>query len=547
MGIPGLFSYLKKNCAEAITNAHNVKKPVETLAIDMNGLYHEACQKVYNYGNYKKFESVLHKEQVVSETTMRNRAFREVGKIMDNLVFIVKPTKRVLLMVDGIAGVSKQNQQRQRRYRSAHDKDKKFDTNCISPGTIWMDYLSKYIDQFLRQKITYDSKWMNLEVVFSNDKVAGEGEQKILKYAREHPDNSYTIYGLDADIIMLALLTQNFLTKNGKSPEFYILRDDPYMGLINFDIYSLREYILTQLIWSLEDTCDNNSIISDFVFLCFLLGNDFVPHSPSIDLVNGGVEMLFSCYKQACINNDSHLLKNINSREQCFNTNVLSDILYNISVHEQTMLKTNMFGKIVDPMFNKYVKEDTFDYDGYTAEYYKTKFTVSEEQVCLDYIRGMEWIMRYYNDEIPSWDWFYPHSYAPFANELYTNLRKYEFIPFKKGKPYTPFHQLLSVMPPQSKALLPTELHFIIEKFPTEITIDLAGKKFDWQGIVLIPRCKEYDDLGKIYSPELIKDETDRRRNNFGSVFSYKYSNELQYNHKTYYGEFISKTGVKKM
>ena len=117
-------------------------------------------------------------------------------------------------------------QQRQRRFRSALEKDeeefKKFDSNSLTPGTLFMDRLTKYIDWYIRHKMTTELKWQKIEVVFSDEKVAGEGEHKLLNYIRKHgnKNDTYCIHGLDADLIMLALGTH--------LPNFWILRDDLY-------------------------------------------------------------------------------------------------------------------------------------------------------------------------------------------------------------------------------------------------------------------------------------------------------------------------------
>ena len=57
-----------------------------------------------------------------------------------------------------------------------------FDSNSITPGTVFMDHLTKYIDWYIRKKISSNVKWRNLEVIFSNEKVPGEGEHKVLNF-----------------------------------------------------------------------------------------------------------------------------------------------------------------------------------------------------------------------------------------------------------------------------------------------------------------------------------------------------------------------------
>ena len=545
MGIPGLFAWIRTKCPHLVKISHPNKNNISNLCLDMNGVFHEACQKVYQYGNHSVQKSKVHKKvpcdiSAMSQSQIRKKVFYEIGNIINNLMYHVKPTKRVLIMIDGPAGVAKQSQQRQRRYRSVHDTERKFDTNCISPGTEWMDFLSKYLDHFIRSQITSNRLWEGVEVIFSNEKVAGEGEHKLIKFIRNHglQTESYMLYGLDADLIMLTLSTQNILSEGNSMnpPKFYILREDQYtQKLITIDILALRNYFIEELTWGLE--CNRNDLINDFVFLCFFLGNDFLPHSPTIDLIEGGIEILFDSYQMACEKNNQHLIV-----RGVFSPKVLKDIVYNISMSEKIVLEDSIKrgDKYADPLLQKYISYDEYknailDYDGYRNEYYNTKFVgVSRESVCHEYFRGMEWVYKYYTTGIPSWTWCYPYFYSPFATEMVSALDTYEHSSFSLGKPMNPLLQLVSILPPQSKYLIPEEFHSIVENFPSEVVIDLAGKKFDWQGIVLVAPLPNFIDKFEVAFENLKMNV--KRRGFFGSEYIYKRSNTLNYEHKTYYG-----------
>jgi 5'-3' exonuclease len=232
MGIKHFFTWFKTNFSDQIEklpkdiNVQDLDVVIDNLMIDMNGIIHNSAQKIYEYGSFKRNNRLLGKNKTYVNFKQKNiKLYEDVCNSVDIILNVVKPTKRLVICIDGPAPISKQNQQRQRRYRSAMESLNSscpFDSNSITPGTQFMDNLSKYMDFYIKKKINEDSYWKNIEVIFSNEKAPGEGEHKIVNYMRYYGDENetYCINGLDADLIMLALGTH--------LPKFYILREDMY-------------------------------------------------------------------------------------------------------------------------------------------------------------------------------------------------------------------------------------------------------------------------------------------------------------------------------
>lgn len=61
-----------------------------------------------------------------------------------------------------------------------------------------------------------------------------------------------------------------------------------------------------------------------------------------------------------------------------------------------------------------------------------------EQAIC--YITALQWILDYYYRGVQSWDWYYPHHYAPFISDL-KDFQDHE-IKFNLGKPFLPFQQV---------------------------------------------------------------------------------------------------------
>jgi 5'-3' exoribonuclease 2 len=209
---------------------------VHNLYLDMNGIIHPCCHP-------------LDRPQPTSETEM----FGLIFEYMDRVIGIVKPSKILYLAIDGVAPRAKMNQQRSRRFRTALDAQEKaerttsiknkwaaegikftdrptegagqtFDSNVITPGTEFMANLSKALQLCIVERLHNSERWQNLQVIFSDASVPGEGEHKILDFIRSQraqknydPNTSHCIHGADADLIMLGLSTHE--------AHFYILRE----------------------------------------------------------------------------------------------------------------------------------------------------------------------------------------------------------------------------------------------------------------------------------------------------------------------------------
>jgi len=125
------------------------------------------------------------------------------------------------------------------------------------------------------------------------------------------------------------------------------------------------------------------------------------------------------------------------------------------------------------------------------------------------YLEGLQWVLYYYYKGCAHWRWYYPYHYSPMVSDLGCNIVK-EFLGNKTvihdfetdfncpadGSPYTPFQQLLCIMPLKSIKLLPDCYETIargdlVEFFPEDFGIDLNGKTVAWEALVLIPFADE--------------------------------------------------------
>lgn len=162
--------------------------------------------------------------------------------------------------------------------------------------------------------------------------------------------------------------------------------------------------------------------------------------------------------------------------------------------------------------------------EGYADRYYEQKFKVDPRDiefrrgVARAYVQGLAWVLLYYFQGCPSWDWYYPYHYAPFAAD-FKDLKDIK-ISFERGRTFRPFEQLMGVLPAASRHAIPEIFHplmtdedsEIIDFYPEDFPIDLNGKKFAWQGVALLPFIDSQrllDAMEKLY-PLLPADQSAR-------------------------------------
>lgn len=178
-----------------------------------------------------------------------------------------------------------------------------------------MAKLSQQLRYFVNKKVSEDTDWQGCEVILSGHEVPGEGEHKIMEYIRNakaqpgyHPNMRHCLYGLDADLIMLGLLSHD--------PHFCLLREEVTFGRAsktkskelehqNFYLMHLcivREYLelefqeLKESSMSFPVNLEN--IIDDFILMSFFVGNDFLPNLPGLHINEGALANMFKTYKR---------------------------------------------------------------------------------------------------------------------------------------------------------------------------------------------------------------------------------------------------------
>jgi len=560
MGIPAYFRHLITNYNDIVFRLQDSKyhfDNIDRLFFDLNCAIHPCAKKIIDNYTFSEHIRQSYEKKIINET------IQYIVKIIN----ITKPKELVYIAIDGVAPRAKMEQQRTRRFKSIKEKsiirnikktyDKHFndsdvwDTNAITPGTIFMQKLSDELKHF----IMYDKLFKDLKVIFSDSNHPGEGEHKIMNYMKNNSNYIDVIYGLDADLIMLAMIPDNNIYLLRESLHFGKSLDIDDVDFLFLDIKKLENYLLQEFEQLIEGPYDNYSfrraLIDDYIFLCFLLGNDFIPHSPSLSIKNNGVNTLLKIYKKVYDRYGKNL---VNRNTLRINHKMLSSIFRELFNIEEDMLikkskklskfranfnkcetlldrKLEEFNKY--PLFHKDMERKLqLGKDNWIERYYREIFLIDRENykiACKNFIESLVWTFKYYFSDCPSWEWYYKYRHAPpfedLCKYLEDDLLDINNIRFKKSKPYTPFRQLFTVLPQASANLMPKSYsHLMLNGdiniasfFPIDFKVDTLFNIFYWQCLPILPIIDNELIFKTIKKCILTKEE--KHRNKYADVF----------------------------
>jgi 5'-3' exonuclease len=524
MGIPSYFVYIVKNHRSILKKYNKSLINVDNLYLDSNSLIYEAINSI-KFTNKNNFE-----KDVLESICIKIKTFIE----------IIEPKKKVFIAFDGVAPVAKLSQQKNRRYKSWFQqeifksinpeiKEKEWNPAAITPGTAFMEKLNNKISEY------FSIKKDNLEYIISASNDVGEGEHKIYQYIRKnkeyHKNTSTVIYGLDADLIMLTLNHLEY------SENLYLFRETPFFikniddtleenSYYLLDIPEFGNKLVCEMIdrENIENINYNKkiNIINDYVFICFLLGNDFMPHFPSLNIRTNGIDILLNIYNK--VNNN---LNNFITTKKGINWGKVREIVEILSKNEEMLIKEEykIRKKMELKKNNKQSKEDEFintpiyvrktenyinPYEsGWQYRYYKSLFDIEidkerKKQICINYLSILEWNYYYYNSECIDWRFKYNYNYPPLFQDLieYIPFLNTRFVENKLQDPIDNKVQLAYVLPRDSLNLIPNIntnnlLTNLNEYYKLDYDFEWAFCRYFWECHVKAPELK-LDILEKI-------------------------------------------------
>lgn len=492
MGIPSYFSYIVKNHPNVIRKYLKGVLTVDNLYLDCNSIIYDAYNKM-------EFDKLTESVAV--------SIIRQVISKIDEYISIIEPKETVIIAFDGVAPVAKLEQQRSRRYKSGYQNeltksifnkkaDDPWNTTAITPGTKFMAELNEMVSNHFNPT-TYST----FKVIVSGSNQPGEGEHKLFDYIRsnsyKHATQTTVIYGLDADLIMLSI---NHLPI---CSQMYLFRETPHFiqsidrSLEPNENYFLDIPVLTKAIVQYMNNerelseAQQMNCVYDYIFLCFFLGNDFLPHFPALNIRTGGVDKMMNAYK-ATIGETN---ENLTNGKTIYWSNVRKVVEFLKNLEEQYIITEHksrnhkerylLPDSTPEEKFKKFEAVPTYEREMekyinpfkpyWQSRYYRGLFGIktdsNDEQkrdIAINYLQGLEWTMKYYTSGCPDWRWRYKYNYPPLLQDLlpYIPIFETEFVPFKAANPVTEIVQLCYVLPRTSLQLLPPKLYFeLIQRY----------------------------------------------------------------------------------
>ena len=481
MGVPCYFSKLIKNY-QGILKKYDSKLKIDNFYLDSNSIIYDIINSLDDLNIDNIIDNVIYK--------------------LEEYINTINPTKRIMIAFDGVAPCAKLHQQRERRYKSyvANElfESKKWNTCNITPGTDFMRILMDRIYNHFYE--LYPGK----EVIVSTSNKCGEGEHKIFSKIREKYNKGTTmVYGIDSDLIMLCLSNLKYCEK------LVLFRETPFfIKNINKNLEANELYYINiiELRNTIDKTLNKKNSELEYIFIMFFLGNDFLPHFPSLNIRTSGMDILINAYKY-CNDNYSNFTLIEDNEIHYVNLNIFLNYL---SEQERTNIIDEVDRKARTIKYNSTDKDKLMEIKylnipsefknveqcinpkmkNWEDRYYWLLLNIDEEtfykkKLCHSYYKTLYWTFKYYTQDCIDWSWTYDYPYPPLLKDLIDKKYTITLNDFpKETKAITQEEQLYYVVPPDSLELL--EKKYIkkkqIELKNTIIQYNWAFCRYMWEG-----------------------------------------------------------------
>ena len=357
------------------------------------------------------------------------------------------------------------------------------------------------------------------------------------------------IYGLDADLIMLCMSHLHI------SRGIYLYRETPeFVKSINVTLDEKERYYMDipefadAVMENLRpihpsDKVDRrgagNQGSPDYIFMCFMLGNDFMPHFPALNIRTTGIATLMEAYRTVFKSGETIIQLTPTETEMATPSWTIhwpnyKRFVAHLAAQELTLIRKEhttrdrqarhmrdtdkkddvMHDVLMLPMTQRDVERQINPFEpGWERRYYALLCDFHNDSndqsiaaLCQNYLEGMEWTFRYYTSGCVDWKWTYANHYPPLLSDLANHIpsedNAFSFLRLKPKEPIRDLVQLCYVLPRASHALLPpaAERALMQSKCRSKYTDD-GSPNFKWAYCKYFWEC--HTDLPELDLEEL--------------------------------------------
>ena len=532
MGIPSFYRHLCRRHGHLIRDG--VVQKVAWLCLDFNCAMYDVLRSQPPFRATQKEE-------------WEARFCRDIAAYMRKVIELADPTVGVIVSCDGAVCAAKRRQQRLRRFKgpwsaaqearilsaaqearvlsaaqearvlSAAAKEavptEKWDQNALTPGTVFMEKLGAILTEAGREV----SAVRGITVRVSTTAEPGEGEHKLLAEMRRLSQNPATkpascaIYGLDADLILLAML---LVAETGC--EVSLIREAQEFEA---KVSGWRTLTINGLAAVLIPGGPDPHRIRDFVAAMSLLGNDFLPRSLTRTVRDDGILKLLGTLQSTLWEKGEHLV----GEDGAVRREGLLVVLQSwAETEEADLLAAARRGKDeqtrrifppagMDPRLAEWnaqparwgtVTQILSDderglVDGW-REWYKEHWHAGDAR---EYLSGVAWVWDYYSGRQVDMGWYYDGHLPPLWGDVVALLRadttaELSAPQVRYPTPLPDWLHLLSVLPADSvRGLLPPARQRLMARaplfWPTAWSMYDVGRTQMWECEPMIPLLPE--------------------------------------------------------
>jgi 5'-3' exonuclease len=213
--------------------------------------------------------------------------------------------------------------------------------------------------------------------------------------------------------------------------------------------------------------------VYDYVFLCFMIGNDFLPHFPMVNIRTHGIQILLDTYYNLPAKHKK--LVNFDLDKPTIHWPAIAQLMESLAKNEHELFVQEYDHR--EKQSRRFFPETTPEekevalsnspiqfrgeemyiapyINGWETRYYKTLFHTKNpnkefiQKICVCYLEGLEWVFDYYTTGCTDWQWKYEYDYPPLFRDLcmYIPTINTRFI-VEYREPCTTTQQLMYVLP----------------------------------------------------------------------------------------------------